>query len=105
MRWFMTWTVLGALVGVTIATIFAPMVLRTFLASTGAEDAMCQCAELVSNTAALLIKTQLWGLVIGAVTFPSGAGLARWLWSRHKKHSQGAGGAPGSSGSTSVEAP
>jgi hypothetical protein len=80
-----TWTVLGALTGVAVATLFAPMILRTLLASTGASDAMCQCLELVNNTSMLLIKSQLWGLVIGAVAFPTGAGLARWLWGRRKR--------------------
>ena len=51
MRKFLTWMVSGALAGMIVATIAAPYVLETLLASTGAKDAMCQCTELVNNTA------------------------------------------------------
>jgi hypothetical protein len=82
MRKFLTWMVSGALAGMIVATIAAPYVLETLLASTGAKDAMCQCTELVNNTARLLIKTQLWGGVVGAVLFPLGAWLARRQFGR-----------------------
>jgi hypothetical protein len=74
----MIWTVSGAFVGMIVATLLAPYVLETLLASTGAKDAMCQCTELVNNTASLLIKTQLWGAAIGAMLLP----LVAWLFRR-----------------------
>lgn len=77
MRRFLTWLSVGAFFGMAIATLAAPWVLETLLASTGAKDAMCQCTELVNNTASLLIRTQLWGAGIGAVLFPLGAFLVR----------------------------
>lgn len=84
MRRLFTWIVFGALAGVAAATAVAPAFLRKVLASTGATDAMCQCVELVDNTATLLIKTQIWGLVIGAVVFPVVAFLARRAWDNRK---------------------
>jgi hypothetical protein len=78
MRWFLSWLVVGAFFGATVATLIAPVVLETLLASTGAKDAMCQCTELVNNTASLLIKTQLWGAGAGAGVFP----IAAWLVKR-----------------------
>ncbi len=77
MRWFFSWLAVGALVGAIVATLVAPIILQAFLASTGAKDAMCQCSELVSNTSSLLIRTQLWGAVAGAVVFPTLAWLVR----------------------------
>ncbi|HNU69093.1 MAG TPA: hypothetical protein PKH54_00555 [Myxococcota bacterium] len=84
MRRVFNWIVFGALAGVAVATAFAPVVLRTLLASTGAKDAMCQCVELVDNTARLLIKTQVWGLVIGAVLFPIAAWAIRRAWNKRR---------------------
>jgi hypothetical protein len=84
MRRFFTWMVFGALTGVVVATALAPAVLRTLLASTGAQDAMCQCVELVNNTASLLIKTQIWGAIVGATSFPAGAWLVKRMWTRRK---------------------
>jgi len=78
MRRFLIWFVSGALAGMVIATLLAPTVLKTMLASTGAKDAMCQCTELVNNTATLLIKTQIWGAVVGALLLP----LVAWLFRR-----------------------
>jgi len=78
MRKFLVWFAAGALVGSALATVCAPYVLETLLASTGAKDAMCQCTELVRNTASLLIKTQLTGGAIGAVVFP----ILAWLMRR-----------------------
>ena len=77
MRRILIWIVVGAFLGSVIATLVAPQVLETLLASTGAKDAMCQCTELVNNTASLLIRTQLWGAAIGAVLFPIIAWLVR----------------------------
>ena len=77
MRRVVTWMVVGAFVGSVIATLMAPVVLETLLASTGAQDAMCQCSQLVQNTASLLIRTQVWGGAIGAVVFPILAWLVR----------------------------
>ena len=88
MRKFLIWMVSGAFGGVFIATFAAPWVLEKLLASTGAKDAMCQCTELVNNTATLLIKTQGWGAVAGAVLGLVGA----WLTRGH--HAPGAGEAP-----------
>ena len=85
MRWLLTWTLIGALLGVVVATLIAPFVLQKLLASTGAEDAMCQCTQLVQNTTRGLIRTQVWGIAIGAVTFPAVAGVVRWQWRRRKK--------------------
>lgn len=82
MRRIFNWMVFGALTGVAVATAIAPYVLRTLLASTGAQDAMCQCVQLVTNTASTLIKTQIWGAIIGAASFPAGAWLAKRLWNR-----------------------
>jgi hypothetical protein len=79
------WMVIGALTGVVAATVVAPMVLGTLLAYTGADDAMCQCAELRNNTVSLLIQIQLWGAGGGAVLFPLIAVLSKWLWQRRKK--------------------
>jgi hypothetical protein len=70
MRFFMTWIAVGGLLGAVIATLAAPVVLENVLAFTGAKDAMCQCTELVARTSSTLIKTQLWGAVIGAVIVP-----------------------------------
>ncbi len=84
LRRFFTWTVFGALTGVVVATLMAPAILRTLLASTGAQDAMCQCAQLVDNTSSLLIRTQVWGLLAGAILFPSADWLVRLLWRRRK---------------------
>jgi hypothetical protein len=78
MRRLLTWMIIGSFVGSVIATLLAPMVLKTLLASTGAKDAMCQCMELVNNTAHLLIRTQIWGAAIGGVTFP----IVAWLFRR-----------------------
>lgn len=77
MRRFLTWLAVGALFGGVVATLVAPYVLETLLASTGAKDAMCQCSELVDRTATLLIKTQLWGMALGAAAFPIGAWFMR----------------------------
>ena len=77
MRRVVTWMIVGAFVGSVIATLMAPVVLDTLLASTGAQDAMCQCSQLVQNTAGLLIRTQLWGAAIGGVLFPMVAWLIR----------------------------
>jgi len=77
MRFFLTWLAVGAVVGGGLATLFAPFVLETLLASTGAKDAMCQCTELVKNTASLLIRTQVCGAGGGAVVVPAIAFLAR----------------------------
>lgn len=77
MRWFFSWFAAGALIGAVIATLIAPMVLEALLASTGAKDAMCQCTELVANTASLLIRTQLWGAGVGSLVFPLAAFLVR----------------------------
>jgi hypothetical protein len=81
MRFYLAWLAVGAFVGGGIATLCAPFVLETFLASTGAADAMCQCSQLVKNTASLLVKTQLWGALAGAVLFP----VAAWLTRRKLK--------------------
>jgi hypothetical protein len=78
MRTVVTWMIVGSFFGSVIATLLAPTVLQTLLASTGAKDAMCQCAELVSNTSDLLIRTQVWGGAIGAAVFP----IAAWLLRR-----------------------
>jgi hypothetical protein len=94
LRRFFTWTVLGALTGVVVATLVAPMILRTLLASTGAQDAMCQCAQLVDNTSSLLIRTQVWGLLSGAALFPTGDWLVRLLWRRRKARKATASPAP-----------
>ena len=80
MRWFLTWVIAGLFVGSAVATVAAPVVLETLLASTGAKDAMCQCTELVNNTASLLIRTQLWGAVVGGALFPLVAWLAKRRW-------------------------
>ena len=80
MRWLLMWVMSGSFVGAVIATVAAPVVLETLLASTGAKDAMCQCTELVTNTASLLVRTQLWGAAIGAVSFPLIAWLGRRRW-------------------------
>lgn len=72
---FLVWFLSGALVGTVVASLIAPVALETLLASTGAQDAMCQCAELVNRTATKLITIQLIGAVTGAVTFP----LVAWL--------------------------
>lgn len=77
MRRVVIWIIVGSFVGSVVATLMAPFVLETLLASTGAQDAMCQCTELVKNTASLLIRTQIWGGAIGAVTFPILAWLVR----------------------------
>jgi Na+/H+-dicarboxylate symporter len=77
MRTVVTWMIVGSFFGSVIATLVAPSVLQTLLASTGAKDAMCQCAELVGNTAGLLIRTQMWGGAIGAAVFPIVAWLLR----------------------------
>jgi hypothetical protein len=77
MRRFFAWFLGGALVGTAVATTFAPTVLEALLASTGAQDAMCQCSQLVHRTATRLIMVQLIGAAIGAVTFPLGAWLVR----------------------------
>jgi hypothetical protein len=77
MRWFFSWLAVGALLGTVVATLLAPMILEALLASTGAKDAMCQCTELVANTASLLIRTQLWGAAAGAIVFPTAAWLVR----------------------------
>ncbi len=74
---FFAWFLGGALVGTVVASIAAPMLLETLLATTGAQDAMCQCTELVNRTAKTLIIVQLVGAGIGAVTFPLGAWLVR----------------------------
>jgi hypothetical protein len=60
-----------------VASFIAPRVLETLLATTGAQDAMCQCSQLVHRTSTLLIQVQLAGAAIGAVLFPLGAWLAR----------------------------
>lgn len=80
MRRFLMWMAIGALAGAIASTLLAPLILETLLASTGAKDAMCQCTELVNNTASLLIKTQLWGAGIGALVFP----LSAWLIKRSR---------------------
>jgi hypothetical protein len=95
MRRFLLWMVVGAFSGAVVATLVAPKVLETFLATTGAKDAMCQCSELVANTASTLIHTQLYGAAAGAVLFPIGAWLARRLWGRRRA----GGDAPSVSGS------
>ena len=77
MRTIVTWMIVGSFFGSVIATLVAPTVLQTLLASTGAKDAMCQCAELVGNTSSLLIRTQMWGAAIGAAIFPLFAWLVR----------------------------
>jgi hypothetical protein len=82
MRWFLIWSISGALLGGIIATLVAPWMLRTLLATTGAADAMCQCSELVTNTANLLIKTQAIGIAIGGLGLPIMAGVMRWSRSR-----------------------
>ncbi len=84
MRRFFTWMVFGAFTGGVVSTLAAPFVLQTLLASTGARDALCQCLELVNNTSSLLIKTQVWGVIIGAVLFPTGAWITKRLWARRK---------------------
>ena len=75
---FFAWFLGGALAGTVVASIIAPRVLETLLATTGAQDAMCQCSELVHRTANTLIMVQLVGAAIGAVTFP----LTAWLVKR-----------------------
>ena len=97
MRRFLLWMVVGAFSGAVVATLIAPKVLETFLATTGAKDAMCQCSELVANTASTLIHTQLYGAAAGAVLFPVAAFVARRLWG--KRH--GSGEAPSVSGTAS----
>jgi hypothetical protein len=77
MRWVLNWMAVGAFIGGTLATLIAPWVLKTLLATTGASDAMCQCSELVRNTSSTLIQTQLWGAVGGAVIVPLVAHLMR----------------------------
>jgi hypothetical protein len=74
---FLAWFLGGALAGTVVASLIAPAVLEALLASTGAQDAMCQCSQLVHRTATRLIMVQLVGAVIGAVTFPLGAWLVR----------------------------
>lgn len=90
MRFYLAWLAVGAFVGGGVATLVAPYVLETFLASTGAADAMCQCSELVQNTAASLIKTQLWGAGVGAVVFPIAAFLTRRKLARPEQASRAA---------------
>jgi hypothetical protein len=98
MRRFLLWVVVGAFSGAVIATLAAPWVLETFLATTGAQDAMCQCSELVANTASTLIKTQLWGMVVGAIVVPTTcAFLAKRLWG---KRGDAGGAAPGAAASS-----
>jgi len=82
LRFYLAWVAVGSFIGAAVATLIAPSVLETFLASTGAADAMCQCSQLVQNTARLLIKTQLWGAAAGAVVFPVGAFLAQRKFKR-----------------------
>ena len=77
MRRLITWAIVGSFFGSVIATLIAPSVLQTLLATTGAKDAMCQCMELVNRTATLLIQTQLWGAAIGGAVFPAAAWLLR----------------------------
>jgi len=77
MRFYLGWLMVGAFIGGALATFVAPYVLETLLASTGAKDAMCQCTELVNNTASLLIKTQLYGAAGGSVLFPLAAFFVR----------------------------
>jgi hypothetical protein len=60
-----------------LATFFAPSALEALLATTGAQDAMCQCSQLVHLTATRLIQVQLAGAAIGAVLFPTAAWLMR----------------------------
>jgi hypothetical protein len=82
MRRFFLWVVVGAFTGAVLATLIAPAALETLLASTGASDAMCQCTELVKRTASKLIMTQLTGAILGAVTAPILAWLAKRMWSK-----------------------
>ena len=83
MRRFLFWMVSGALSGVVIATLVAPWALETLLSSPGTRDALCRCTDLITDTAARLIRTQLYGAGAGAVMAPLGAWLARRLWGRH----------------------
>jgi hypothetical protein len=78
MRKFLAWSGSGAFVGMVAASFFAPAVLETLLATTGAQDAMCQCSQLVHRTSTLLIQVQLTGATIGAILFP----LCAWLLRR-----------------------
>jgi hypothetical protein len=82
MRGFLIWMTVGAFLGSVVATFIAPYVLETLLATTGAQDAMCQCSQLVANTASLLIKTQIWGAVIGAAILPIVVYVVRRMWGR-----------------------
>jgi hypothetical protein len=82
MRFFLAWMSVGALLGAVIATLVAPTVLENVLAFTGANDAMCQCSELVARTSSTLIKTQIWGVAIGAVLVPLAAFLLRRAFSK-----------------------
>lgn len=82
----MVWALIGAMVGLTVATLFAPSALEALLATTGAQDAMCQCTELVRRTSTTLIQVQLTGSAVGAVTFPIFAWLVR---RKFKKPEQG----------------
>jgi hypothetical protein len=84
MRKFFAWFLGGSLFGTAVATLVAPRVLEALLATTGAQDAMCQCSQLVHRTATLLIEVQLTGATIGGVAFP----LCAWLV-RRKLHKPG----------------
>lgn len=54
-------------VGVVLATLLAPSALTRYHTPGGAQ-AMCNCADLVTATTSQLIKGQLVGGLVGAVT-------------------------------------
>jgi hypothetical protein len=82
MRFYLVWVSVGALAGVIVATLVAPSVLTNVLAFTGAQDAMCQCTELVARTTSTFIKVQLWGAGIGGVGVPVCAYLVRRFFTK-----------------------
>lgn len=81
MRGYLVWAGAGAFVGTAAASFFAPAVLDTLLATTGAQDAMCQCSQLVHRTSTMLIQVQMTGAAVGGVLFP----LCAWLVRRKFK--------------------
>src|SRR5215211_8836549 len=61
-----TFTLVGILLGIVIASLFAPGYL-VWYNTPGTGSAMCNCTEVTRETASAMIRAQITGSVIGGI--------------------------------------
>jgi hypothetical protein len=76
--------VVGAVLGDAVMLLMGPSAI-TWYQTPAAGSALCNCKDLARETASSLVRAQLTGMAIGAVTLLVVGEVVRYLWLRRKR--------------------